>query len=63
MTFCKILAETQRGPDTVTAYEKTEKYSRRPVYQIIESRDGITHTVTNTAKTTWKKKFQEIINA
>ena len=61
MTFCKILAETQRGPDAVTAYEKTEKNSRSAKYEIVESRDGIAHTVTKTAKTTWKKKFQEII--
>ena len=60
MTFCKILAQAQRGPDTVTAYELTEKFERVPHYEIIEARDGIAHTVTKTAKTTWKRKFKEI---
>lgn len=60
MTFCKILAEAQRGPDTVTAYEKTEKFSAGRSYEIIESRAGIAYSVTKTAKTTWKKKFKEI---
>ena len=61
MTFCRILAEAQRGPDTVTAYELTEKFSACPRYEIIESREGIAFTVTKTAKTTWKKKFNEIL--
>ena len=60
MTFCKKLAETQRGLDTVTAWELTEKISTCPRYEITETRDGIAHTVTKTAKTTWRKKFREI---
>ena len=36
MTFCRILAEAQRGPDTVTAYELTEKFSACPRYEIVE---------------------------
>ena len=61
MTFCKKLAEAQRGPDTVTAWEEIDKYSACPRYTITESRNGIAHTVTNTAKTTWKRKFKEIV--
>ena len=61
MTFCKKLAEAQRGPDTVSAWELTDKYSARPRYEITESRNGIAYTVTKAAKTTWKKKFTEIL--
>lgn len=60
MTFCKILKSAQVGPDTVEAYECYDKYVVLPRYEIVVSRDGIAHTVTRTAKTTWRKKFREM---
>lgn len=60
MTFYKVLAEKENGKDTVTAYEKQDKYSTLKQYTILVSRDGISLYEIQTARTTWKKKFNEI---
>lgn len=61
MTFCKVLAEGKRDGDTITAYEKYEKFSAVPTYEIVVSRDGIARLVFKTARTTWKKRFREML--
>lgn len=61
MTFCKILKEAEKDGKTVTAYEKTEKYSAVPYYQIVISKDSRTIDVIKTAKTTWKKQFNKLM--
>lgn len=62
MTFCKVLKEEKRGADTITAYEKVEKFSAAKSYEICVSRNGIAYHVEQTAKTTWKRKFNQLMN-
>lgn len=62
MTVCKILAQGKNGLDDITVYEKYEKYDSRPYYEITVSRDGIAYLCEKTARTTWKKRFHEIID-
>ena len=60
MTFCKVLAEKEKGNDLITAYELWDKGSNRPHYEITVSRESIAYLVIPTAKTTWKRKFKEL---
>lgn len=62
MTFYRTLAETERNGKTVTAYEKTEKFETVPSYEIVVSRDGMGYLTVPTARTTWRKKFRELVN-
>lgn len=61
MTFCKILAETKKGNKAITAYEKTDKYNCLPEYEIVLSKNSIGYLVIKTAKTTWKRKYNELV--
>ena len=66
MTFCKELARAEhRHGDIVTAWELWEKNSRIPHYEITIARGGsafISYGDTiKTAKTTWRKKFKEVL--
>ncbi len=62
MTFCKLLAERNLdNGNTVQAYEKTDKYSSVPRYTVTVLRDGIEQYTVKCAKTTWKKRFREIV--
>ncbi len=60
MTFCKVLAETEKNGRTVTAYELWEKNEAAPHYEIYISREGIAWDTYKTAKTTWRRKFREL---
>lgn len=60
MTFCKELMSKSNGKDTITAWELWDKNSLTPRYEITISRDSIAYEVIPTARTTWKKKFNEI---
>lgn len=60
MTFCKPLAKKEKDGKTITAWENLDKDSRIPRYEITISRDGIAYEVIKVARTTWKKKFNEI---
>lgn len=62
MTFYKQLATAKRDDDDITAYEYVEKYESAKRYQIIISRNGIARIVIPTARTTWKRKFNELVN-
>lgn len=64
MTFCKLLRETTLdNGDTVQAYAKTEKFESVASYEITISRGCVAYSVIPCAKTTWKKRFNEIVNA
>ena len=61
MTFCKILKTAVKDGKTITAEEKTDKYSVLPYYQIvIADENGLAIDVIKTAKTTWKKQFNKL---
>ena len=62
MTFSKVLAQGKRGKYDVIALESTEKYSSVPHYEIIVADDNFAFEVVKTARTTWKKKFKEMID-
>ena len=61
MTFCKVLATAERDGETVTAYENVDKYSSVKRYEIVVSRGSISIQVIPTARTTWKRKFNELV--
>lgn len=62
MTFCKELARaTRTNGDEVIAYENTDKYSAVARYEVYVCRDSIAYQVIHTARSTWKKKFNEIV--
>ena len=68
MTFCKELKETTIGDTEILAYEKYEKFSNVPYYEIyiVHHRDSAENywvETTRTARTTWKRKFQSIVDA
>jgi hypothetical protein len=61
MTFCKVLATAERDGETVTAYENVDKFSSVKRYEIVVARESIAVQVIPTARTTWKKKFNELV--
>ena len=61
MTFCKELKREEIGDKVVTAWELTEKYDRFPHYEISVSKDAIGLYRYPCARTTWKKKFSEVV--
>lgn len=62
MTIYKTLKEQTVNGKTITAYEYTDKYESRPKYCVVVSRDGLGYLNIKTARTTWAKKFNEIVN-
>ena len=60
MTICKLLAEAEKNGKTISVYENVDKFSACPYYEISISKDGIAYEVIKTAKTTWKRKFNEL---
>ena len=62
MTISKVLATAKNGKDDITVYESYEKYSVTPHYEIVISREGFATEVIKTARTTWRKKFNELTN-
>ena len=60
MTICKLLAQGKSGNDDILVYEKYEKYCGNPYYEIVIANNGIAHLTERTARTTWKKRFNEI---
>ena len=66
MTFCKILKETTIGETRISAYEEYEKFSDVPNYRIYVKHKEYGYTqydTIRTARTTWKRKFQSIVDA
>lgn len=59
MTIYTKLEEKKSGNQTVTAWKKQEKYSNCFEYEIAVSVDDLVLHVIPTARTTWKKKFNE----
>ena len=62
MTFYKTLKETTINEKTITAYERVEKFSSVPEYEIVISRDGIGYETIPVARTTWRKKFTQLVD-
>jgi len=60
MTICKVLAEKTSGDYEITAYENHDKDSRLPRYEIVKSKDGFCVEYVRAARTTWKKRFNEM---
>ena len=62
MTFCKELAR-QEMPNgrTVTAWENWDKFAAVPRYEVTVAREGIAEMVIPCARTTWRKKYREIV--
>ena len=60
MTFCKLLAETEKDGKNISAWENTEKFSAVPYYEIYVSENGIVLQTYKTARTTWKRKYKEL---
>ena len=66
MTNCKVLAQAKRGTDTITATRKEAQYDNfhNVRYEIcISHDDGYAFLVISSARTTWKKTFQQIVDS
>lgn len=63
MTFCKQLKIAVIGKNTITAWELYDKGSAVPRYEVTLSTCGIAYAVEKAAKTTWRKKFDEMVNS
>ena len=61
MTFYRTLKRENKNGKTVTAYEKTEKFSNVPEYEIVVSENGLGYEVIKAARTTWKNKFKKVL--
>lgn len=61
MTICKVLARGKNGENDIIAYEKYDKYSSFPYYEIVVSHCEIATLCEKTARTTWKKRFSQFI--
>ena len=57
MTFCELLAENGK----VSAWKKTEKFSRSADYEIVIAENGVAFCVIPTARTTWKKAYKKAL--
>jgi len=61
MTVCEQLAVKNReNGERVTAWKMLDKFSTVYRYEITVSKNGIAYEVVKTARTTWKKKFNEM---
>lgn len=60
MTVCNLLAKKTKDGKKISAWKNYEKFSSTPCYEITISKDGIVLEEIKTARTTWKKKFNEL---
>ena len=62
MTISKTLATATKDDKEYIALESYEKFSSVPHYEIVIGRVGspLAEEVIKVARTTWKRKFQEI---
>lgn len=62
MTLCIPMATAAKNGIRVTAWERTEKCSAVPNYEITVSKIDDPHPMDEikTARTTWKKRYKEI---
>lgn len=63
MTYSKTLAKATTGGKEIIAYESYEKFSAVPHYEIaISPVDNLfADMVVKTARTTWRKRFNQIV--
>lgn len=61
MTVYKTLKTETRHGVTVTAWEAWDKYDRLPRYEITVARGPICSEAIKAARTTWSKKYNEIV--
>ena len=64
MTFCKTLEEkTLQNGMKIQCVENYDKYSSTPYYEIVYSMPNWEYAKSiRTAKTTWQKKFKEVVH-
>lgn len=63
MTFCKCLAESVRKDGkTVSAWENWDKYAKMPDYEITVSEGSYALESVKVSRTTWKRKFRQLVN-
>ena len=60
MTVCTTLAEKRKGGKVITASKRIDKDSTICEYTITVSENGFSVDVIKTAKSTWKKRFNEM---
>ena len=63
MTLCKQLASAKKDGYDISVYESIDKFETVSRYEITIEKDGIAYDVIKTAKTTWKRKFKELIES
>ena len=63
MTFTKTLKETTKNGIQVQATENYDKFSSAPYYQIViaKEEDPRALYVIDTARTTWRRKFNQTV--
>lgn len=60
MTVCNLLAEKTKDGRKISAWKNYDKFCSVPRFEITISKDGIALETIKTARTTWKKKFNEL---
>lgn len=64
MTFYKLLKKAERDDGvTVSAYQKQEKFSNYWQYEVTLSKGSMAYQVIPCARTTWQRKFREMLSA
>lgn len=62
MTFCKELAKAERNGKIISAWELSDFGCGAKRYEVSVSVDGIAYQTVQTARTTWRKKFREVLD-
>lgn len=62
MTFYKELKKADADGAIVTAWEVWEKYSTIPHYEVTVVKEQMECERYRTARTTWRRKFNEVVN-
>ena len=61
MTIVKQLAREDKNGVAVTATENWDKFTTVPYYEISVSKDSMAYIEIKTARTTWRRKFREVV--
>ena len=63
MTFCDRLMSRKKGEKIITAWRLMDKNAQTFRYEITVSVDGIAQEAIKTARTTWRRKFDDVYKA
>ncbi len=64
MTVCKMLKQAiLNNGEMLQAWEMQDKYSERKRYEVTVSNNGLAYSVYPCARTTWRKRFNEVCAA